>query len=224
MTNRIIIICEGDSEVAYLRQLQRFLDSENDKRPLAFFPKSAENGCFKSVMRTWRKVKEIIRWRKKKPRCAIWVDYDLYYRNTGWCMTKYRRSRFKALYFSFYNFEDFLILHYPDDTVKRWKTLFAPTRHFKKPLHSDEHLRQFKRLFPNYKKGEIPFSVFSWTSLTRLKANLKNRIISPPRGSARNDFATLLIATLEAAYPDRMAPWISRRQPAPYDESSVCGC
>lgn len=150
----ITVICEGDSENAYIQQLQDFLDSENGLRPLVFVSSSKSvvgTGFFSLVKSKWQQVKR----ENKNSHCEVWVDYDLCHRNERESMTQYRQSRIKPFRFSYHNFEDFLILHHPEDVVNQWRDVFKATGHFENPLHDGDYNPLFRRLFPEYEKGRV---------------------------------------------------------------------
>jgi len=202
MKQRIIVICEGDSEVAYLQQLQSFLYKEaKDFLPLlTFFPVKVGCGYFTNVKSVLRRERQ----GNRNACCKVWIDYDLYHRNDKRCMTQYRQSRIKPFYFSYHNFEDFLILHCTENIIKQWKDVFESTGHFESPLHDVDYKPHFQTLFPDYQKGRMPLDFISWESLRRLKTNLVNRTMPPSSNDDCDDFATFLIAELENAYPDRL--------------------
>jgi len=71
----ICIVCEGESEKAYIRQLQSFLDKQSkDFLPLRFGTKVAEGGYFHKIKKAFNDAK------KENPRHSIevWVDFPDY--------------------------------------------------------------------------------------------------------------------------------------------------
>jgi len=203
MTKHIIIICEGDSEVAYIKQLQSFLDKEAAGiRQLVFVPKNAASGHFTSICKM---LKEIRKKNRNHKNVQIWVDYDLYHPQRP----KNKRQNYldrpqgvPAFHFSFHNFEDFLILHYPLDTVRKWVSVFENTGHFTQPLHHETYKPHFSTIFPDYRKGLLPVQFVNAVTLGHLKRNLLGRIIPPSDEPDFQDFAKLLLSELEAAYPE----------------------
>ena len=209
-TQRITVICEGQSEVAYITDLQKFIEQESNgwQFPLIFLPEFVGGGAFAKI----NKILNQERKNNPKTRCEVWADYDLYRRDYKQTKTQYlahlqRMDSFPKFCFAFYNFEDFYILHHPQNIIDQWKTIFSqyspqhPT-HFQTPLHGKDYLPRFQKLFPNYRKGMIPLDFISWESLRRLKANLINRAIPPPNDDDCRDFAAFLIGELENAYPE----------------------
>ena len=200
--------CEGASELAYLQRLRHFLDTQTrGLLPLALTPRVAGSGLFDALRKTHREAQADNT--NYYYRFEIWADYDLYFRDESKCMTLYRERRaqpsaFPKMRFSYHNFEDFLMLHYPKNKLKQWTDIFGQTPHFATPLHHKEYLPRFQEIFPDYKKGHLPPDFISWKSLRRLKANLAARTIPLPDDADCGDFAAFLIGELERAYPGRL--------------------
>jgi hypothetical protein len=57
------------------------------------------------------------------------------------------------------NFEDFLMLHQDAATAQKWFSVMAAKKHWTNPLTDDQYLSEFRKFFPNYKKGELPFEL-----------------------------------------------------------------
>jgi hypothetical protein len=204
--SRYIIICEGQSEHAYLQRLQSFLDSkdENWTQPLQFTPicESTSNGYYDTVVATYRRQSRD----NKKTYIKIWVDADIYVRQDS---TPERKNRAKYLkkptgipdfLFSFHNFEDFLALHLDDTAIQSWHTAFDST-HAAKPLHSHDYLPLYKSVFPGYHKGIIAPDFITRESLLRLKINLDRPLISPPPEPSFRSFAQFLITAIDTEFP-----------------------
>ena len=75
--------------------------------------------------------------------------------------------------------------------------------HFTKPLHSDGYLPEIKRIFPIYKKNDLPADFVTLASLRNLKANLAHQPSSsnPHNLAGIRSFAEFLIDQIERAYP-----------------------
>ena len=205
---RIIVCCEGKSEHLYIQQLNTFMESwsGDNLRSLFFFPICVDCGDFTPVKRIIQET------RKSNPRTEIqvWVDYDLYHPNRKNNKLKKYLSRPQGIpvfHFSFQNFEDFLILHYPPETLLKWELKFNNTGHFSHPLHGKDYHPIFKTIVPGYEKGLLPAQFVNAATLGNLKRNLPNRPIPPPPGEPGfKDFATFLLAELETAHPDIFTP------------------
>lgn len=214
---RHIIVCEGESECAYLQRLQGFLDQRplaegTFEPPLQFIVPErviVKNGAFGKMKSRYNKTR---RENKKAPSIQIWADFDLYHRNDLRCAEHYaaKTAGIPDFHFSFHNFEDFFALHSDGQQLAEWLQFggAAGLRHFTTPLHSDGYLREIKRIFPGYAKGGLPADFVSWASLRNLKANLGHQ----PSGSnphnlqAIRSFAEFLIREIEHAYPNALQP------------------
>lgn len=169
MTNNemTIILCEGESEVAYIQVLNRYL-RENEYN-FKFIPRLIGSGFFTDVH---KKHKEE---RKSNPRTPIkiFLDDDIYVRNEDQReqdnSLKLASSSYKDEFlFNTHNFEDFLMLHYDDDTLGQWLTKYTETNHRSVPMHSVQYMPLVKGLFPNYEKGELLFSPIDQEKLDNL--------------------------------------------------------
>lgn len=148
-TGPIIVICEGDSEKAYIQNINRILNYKKSYGAL-FKPITVNTGYFYEVKKKFRSEYK----NNPKSSIIIWVDFDLYKRNDKDCLEIYKKKQgIPDFLFSCINFEDFLILHEKENTVSKWIKLSGD--HFKEPMHSDEYLSRFKLIKPNYKKGEL---------------------------------------------------------------------
>ena len=162
-----IILCEGESEIAYIQELNRYLrENECD---FIFIPKLIGSGFFTDVH---KKHKEE---RKKNLRTPIkiFLDDDIYVRNEGKREqdngSLFANSEYKDEFmFNTHNFEDFLMLHYDDDTLGQWLTKCTETNHRSVPMHSVQYMPLVKGLFPNYEKGELLFSPIDQEKLDNL--------------------------------------------------------
>ena len=163
----IILLCEGESECAYIQELNRYL-RENEYN-FKFIPKLIGSGFYTEVH---KKHKEE---RKNNPRTPIkvFLDDDIYVRNEGKReqdnSSMYTKSEYKDEFmFNTHNFEDFLMLHYDDDTLNLWLTKCFDTNHRDTPMHSEQYMPLVKEMFPDYEKGELLFSPIDQEKLDNL--------------------------------------------------------
>lgn len=215
-TTRHIIVCEGESEWAYLQRLQGFLDDQElppntFETPLQFIAPAriiAKGGSFGKLKSHYNKTRKS----NSKASIQIWADFDLYHRNDYQCATHYaaKTAGIPDFLFSFHNFEDFFALHFEGDVLAEWINFGSPMghRHFTTPLHSDGYLPEIKRIFPGYEKGGLPADFVSWASLRNLKSNLGHQ---PSNSNPHNlqgipSFAEFLIREIERAYPGKLDP------------------
>lgn len=215
-TTRHIIVCEGESEWAYLQRLQAFLDDQElppdtFETPLRFIgPMSAlaKTGTFGKIKNTYDKMRRA----NKTFSIQIWADFDLYHRNDHQCANLYaaKTAGIPDFHFSFHNFEDFFALHFDGQQLAAWLAFGGPSgqRHFATPLHSDGYLSEIKSIFPGYAKGSLSADFVSWASLKNLKANLAHQpaASNPHRLQGIRSFAEFLISEIERAYPGRLPP------------------
>lgn len=164
------VICEGVSECNYLLHLQRVLNAlpfpEGCFAPLRLIaspkrldPKTLKSigvgsGVYGNVISDYQSE---FKNNKTLP-FIVWVDDDIYVRNDHDCQVNYnaKPSGIPDFSFSVHNFEDFLALHHPDDKFEEWKREFACTTHFNHPLHSVDYMPHYLKVFPDYRKGELP--------------------------------------------------------------------
>lgn len=185
-----IILCEGESEVAYIQVLNRYL-RENEYN-FKFIPRLIGSGFFTDVH---KKHKEE---RKSNPRTPIkiFLDDDIYVRNEDQReqdnSLKLASSSYKDEFlFNTHNFEDFLMLHYDDVTLNLWLTKCTGTNHGAFPMHSAKFMPLVKEIFPDYKKGELPFSTINQENIENLfRHNEDNSIF------IKSDFAMYLKSRL----------------------------
>lgn len=169
-----LIICEGSSEVAYLQELNRLL--REHEIPLVYGHTSCDGGQYSTVVRKYRETK------KHNPRTKIHIciDYDIYLRNNNNNWTSYTRkpASIPDFYFTHMNFEDFLSLHLENNLSDTWYHLCASNHHFTSPMHAETYTPLFTtNIFPDYKKGEIPFTLTAG-HLSSLFNNL-NKVENP---------------------------------------------
>lgn len=151
-----IIVCEGSSEIAYIQNLNRFLDDNG--YGFILIPKIVGCGHFNSVQNKYRSEK------KKNPKAdvLIWVDKDTYHRNDVGDGKKYE-NKSKTLpdfMFSVMNFEDFLALHTDEGVLENWFQVCSREKHHINPMTEERYMPLFKaHMFTNYQKGDIPFVI-----------------------------------------------------------------
>lgn len=207
---RHIIVCEGESEWAYLQRLQSFLLKQ--ELPVGVFEPPlrliAPERCIAKGGRfsTLKKYYNHFRKENKNSSIKIWADFDLYHRNDNQCAVQYalKTAGIPDFYFSFHNFEDFYALHLDVGQFKEWLQ-FGGQGHFSNPLHSYDYLPEFQKIFPDYKKGELPVDFISWDSLKNLKRNKAQRPTSNPHNLQEiGSFADFLINEIDTAYPSAL--------------------
>ena len=208
---RHIIVCEGESEWAYLQRLQSFLEkqpsADGEFEPALRFivPERVivKNGTFGKLKSRYNQTRSD----NKRASIKIWADFDLYHRNDKSCADNYSRKTagIPDFHFSFHNFEDFFALHWDGEPFQQWLQ-FGQCGHFATPLHSDAYLPEIKQIFPDYGKGELPPDFITWESLKNLKQNKSQQPSTNPHNlQGIRSFADFLIAEIERAYPDSLA-------------------
>jgi hypothetical protein len=207
---RYVLVCEGESEWAYLQRLSAYLVQQpvmDDpfETPLRIIAPSravAKNGSFKSLARQFREMRQ----ENKRSDIKVWADFDLYHRNDNHCAEAYRGkpNGIPDFYFSFHNFEDFYALHLGAPQHQAWRA-FGQQGHFAQPLHSVDYFPAFTQIVAGYQKGVIPVDFISWESLANLKHNLANRPTSNPQNLAEiRCFANFLVGAIEQAFPGQL--------------------
>ena len=181
----IIVICEGKSENKYLQELNRFLRETTVDNSIVFIPKEVGTGHYTEVIKKYRNERKL----NKKANIEIWVDYDIYKRNEQKNYNKYE-SKPKGIpnfKFNYFNFEDFLIMHFDDKVLNKWKEVCKVNDHFNEPMKSDKYLNLIKNIFLDYDKGSLTsLFVFSKRTLENLfKHNAEQSEI-------KSDFAEFL--------------------------------
>ena len=159
-----LLICEGDSEFAYIQELNRFLNERG--MPIVFLAHNAGGGGFRNLRQVCRAIKT-----RKNGRTFIMADEDVYRRDDDGNGAAYERERdcLPPFLFQRWNFEDFLLMHYPPAIVSSWREVAERIGHLVNPKRSDEYLPVFKAfcdrnqetlrfLFP-YEKGDVPFGM-----------------------------------------------------------------
>jgi hypothetical protein len=213
---RHIIVCEGESEWAYLKRLQGFLDDQElppdtFETPLQFIVPErviVKNGSFGTMKSRYNKTRR----ENNSASIEIWCDFDLYHRNDKHCADNYaaKTAGIPDFLFSFHNFEDFFALHFDGPQLGAWLRYGSPAgrRHFTAPLHAREYVPEIRGIFPGYAKGGLPADFVSWDSLRNLKANLAHQPLAsnPHSLQGLRSFAEFLIGEIERAYPGKLDP------------------
>ena len=191
MNRIIIVVCEGNSEYAYLQELNRFL--RENEIPLRFIGVVSEGGDFSKVNSCFRNCRK---GNKNNP-IVVWVDNDIYKRNDRKCGDHYatKPQGIPNFKFNYENFEDFLVMHLPDDRVSTWQTICSNAGHFTNPLHSAQYLPLLSAIFPSYRKGTLPESLgVNNTTLALMSCHNNDASIK-----FHSDFAKFMIEEIERA-------------------------
>ncbi len=207
---RYIIICEGESEWAYLQRLQSFLEQQQMpdggfETPLRFIVPErviVKSGAFGKLRNRYNKTRK----QNKNISIQIWADFDLYHRNDKGCADHYahKSAGIPDFLFSYHNFEDFFALHWDGDRFQEWLR-FGSGGHFDTPLHAEGYLPEIKKIFPGYDKGALPVDFITWDSLKNLKRNKPHQPRSNPYNlQGLGCFADFLIGEIERAYPGKL--------------------
>lgn len=146
----VLIVCESESEKAYIQQLNRLL-SRGEYGGAAFCPYPVGNGHFKPVRKEYKRVQSS----QRNCTLIIWVDRDIYIRNENDCETNRLATKDMCFYFSIMNFEDFLMLHQDAAAAQKWFSAIAAKKHWANPLTDDQYLPEFLKFFPDYKKKGV---------------------------------------------------------------------
>lgn len=167
-----LVVCEGKSENTYLKELSRYL--ENNDYSFTFVPKPIGSGHCTQTLRRYNQEKR----KSPKNNIIIWVDKDTYIRNDNNDKDNYERSKKQSLFlFSYYNFEDFLVMHLNEEKVLHWQRICDQQGHFQRPLYSEQVEKLIKQhIFPDYQKGQIPFEITE-DHITNLVMNQNNPAI-----------------------------------------------
>ncbi|MDR1721108.1 MAG: hypothetical protein LBR09_01795 [Endomicrobium sp.] len=143
-----IVICKGKSEENYIQELNKYFRNNDINNNFNFIPKSVGSGHFDKVRKKYRKEYK----KNRKSKFIIWVDKDIYVRNSKREERKNAKEYEEHLksknppdfYFNEFNFEDFLILHCPKYIVLQWQKVCIKNNHFDKPMIKDKYLEVFK--------------------------------------------------------------------------------
>ena len=188
--NVIIVIAEGQSEIAYLSELNRFLREE--ETGWVFYPVKAVNGQYREVRKTYNQV-----WKKnRKARIEILVDRDIYIREPNERDDYRQRKNDDLPYFrfSYMNFEDFLIMHLGPERAKRWCSIASEHGHNVIPLAAKEYLALMHSSGvwgrTHYRKGTMPFEI-DYARLRNLIRNDSDRSLF-----IHSDFTDVIIEVI----------------------------
>lgn len=176
MKKIIYVVAEGESEVSYLNELNRFFREEDIE--YVFYPVKANNGLYREVKKSYRKLRK----EHRNERIEILVDRDIYIReNEGKEYLNREVDGLPFFLFSYMNFEDFLILHLDNSRVMRWNALCKEHFHDAIPLSSKDYMPLMRccDIWPrtiHYRKGTVPFNI-SWYFINNLIKNDKDESI-----------------------------------------------
>lgn len=159
-----LIICEGDSEYAYVQELNRLLNERGCRAILT--PCNAHGGGFASLRQICRRKKT-----QRNGRTFILADRDIYERNDNGNRDSYESEcRFMPPFmFQYWNFEDFLLMHFDSSVLGAWreeayqcghKAIPKSAGEFEKiyELFCEQYNKVLKFALP-YEKGDMPFSL-----------------------------------------------------------------
>ena len=192
--------------------MQSFLDKQPIpegmfETPLKFIPPKCavvKSGSYASAIRNYKnRFKE-----NRGSSIKIWTDFDLYHRNdkgnaTAYKLKSARHPNIPDFHFSFHNFEDFLALHLEAGQFNEWLRIFTGNGHFNIPLYSTDYINGFRKIIPEYRKGDLPEDFVNQDSLKRLKHNKATRPTSNPQNlQGIGCFADFLINEIDKTYPD----------------------
>lgn len=200
------IICEGKSERNYLDALNRLLREQGIGLTLrAFNPqKNVEvgGGHYTLVVAQYKKFRKF----NRNVQPWIWVDEDLYCRNTKNCANLYeqRPKGIPPFLFNIHNFEDFLALHTPKDRVLEWLAVCRDHGHLSKPLPSDQYMDLFRDFFSEYRKGELPNMLSQLSAQQVENALVHSRDASIP---LKCEFIEKLATYITQEFPSCGSPW-----------------
>ncbi len=155
----IIIIVEGQSEIAYLSELNRFFREE--EIDCVFYPVKAVNGIYREVRKTYRETRR----RNRNARIEILVDRDIYIRDIVEIQDYSGREKdgLPRFRFAYMNHEDYLIMHQSPGKARRWNKLMKDAGHDVVPLTAKKYMAIIHSSHiwsgMHYKKGEVPFEI-----------------------------------------------------------------
>lgn len=177
------ILCEGESEVAYIQALGRIMyrpDGSIKRAP--FYPRLIGSGYCGVVIGAYKKARSA----NRKDPIQVLVDKDVYLRNDKNSGTDYQNksTAIPNFLFSTMNFEDYLMLHCENSILDSWVTICQSKNHFSVPMHSCDYEPLFKQYFPEYEKGSLPFDLTKEV-VNRMFSNLRSTPI-------RNEFGEYL--------------------------------
>jgi hypothetical protein len=112
-----VIICESDSEVVYIQELNKYFRDQGIT--ITLVPRPVSMGCFGKVIKKYKYEKK----KNNRSKFCIWVDNDIYKRNENKNNDKYikKSERIPNFHFNYYNFEYFLILHLDKNSILEYQ-------------------------------------------------------------------------------------------------------
>lgn len=188
LKKNIIVVCEGNSERAYIQELNRYL--ENNGIPLHFLAKPSNSGQYTQVIRKYKEIRK----NNDKIEILIWVDWDRYQRNDNDDMKNYEKKPegIPDFLFSYKNFEDFLSMHFNREKMLQWLNSCIKRKHFETPSHSREYIPEFQIFIGGtYEKGDMPIELNNYT-LENLRAHQNDTTIP-----FKCDFAKKLLLLID---------------------------
>lgn len=179
------VVCEGLSESNYIKMLNRFL--ENNDYNLVFKAEPVKCGHYDAVEKKY--LNEYGENNKNQANIIIWVDYDTYKRNDKEDGDSYKGKPkdIPDFLFSKMNFEDFLVLHREDEAVNKWDEICRENEHDKKPMKSEKYMQLIQKIFPRYKKRDIPIEITEESLANLFRHNKGGSIFSET-----NEFRTFV--------------------------------
>lgn len=156
------IICEGVSEVAYLRQWNRILSEGG--APVSFHAIDA-GGCRPALFqRAYREHRF-----NRRDKVSLLMDDDCYPPGGLGVLSNCR------VFLNTQNFEDFLSLHLPFEQAAQWCNLCVARNHFQVPMRAAEYMQLFQQILPDYKKSCLPTHFLTPERLNNLQHNVESR-------------------------------------------------
>lgn len=190
VTNDIyLIVCEGDSEVAYVQELNRYLNEQG--KPIVFLPVNAGGGSFRTIRQCCRTRKT-----QRNGRTFVLADKDIYVRNDNGSGVSYEKEKdvLPPFLFQSWNFEDFFLMHFPAQVVAEWREISGSSGHRQSPKHSQEYAPIYAafchahqdtlRYDLPYEKGDMPFAI--------TQQHVENLLVNNGQDFPHSDFAELI--------------------------------
>lgn len=164
------IICEGSSEEAYLKELNKYLREVGCDM---FFNYYNLYGIaeYKKIKKKYREAEKN---KKKTDEIFIWLDNDVFKRNK---LSKHELQqvlKFQGIKYNYQNLEDFLVMHLSDKQVDSWHSICHKENHFDNPMNKTTVAKLIQQIFPGYTKGFLPQEIqINENSLKKLYENQK---------------------------------------------------
>lgn len=167
------IICEGSSEEAYLKEFNRYLREKGLNTYLKSYNLRGVT-CYKDIVKKYRDACKENKY--TQDHIFIWLDNDVFQRGKfSKEILQKKLKRFSGIKYNYHNFEDFLVMHLPDEIICLWNRICQENNHFNNPLKGEEVEELIKEIFPGYKKGHLPNSMqFTDEFFTKLVQNQKS--------------------------------------------------